>query len=168
MIEYDWDRLRGLGFDLNYIEKSLPEKYRKGLSPREQRIARREAKQTMDKASSPGTTAKELYKDWESDNKFKSRNKKIPKSPATEAFEDTYAEKSSSSKALKAKAEKSGISLSILRSVYSRGVAAWRSGHRPGVSPQQWALARVNSFIMGVGKARQADKDLWKKHKGGK
>lgn len=164
MIDYSWDRLRGLGFDLDFIERTLPKNYKKGLTSKEQQIAKREAKETMAKAEDKSSSAKDLYEDWESDNKFKSRNKKIPKSPSTKAFEDRYAEGSSS--ALAAKSEKSGISLSILRQVYSRGMAAWRSGHRPGVAPQQWALARVNSFITGVGGARKADKDLWNKHKG--
>lgn len=67
--------------------------------------------------------------------------------------------------ALKKKAEKSGISYSILKKVYDRGLAAWRTGHRPGATPQQWGYARVNSFITG-GKTRStADKDLWKRHK---
>ena len=66
-----------------------------------------------------------------------------------------------STTALKKKAKKSGIPLSILRQVYKRGVAAWRTGHRPGTTPQQWALARVNSFITkGSGTWGKADKDL--------
>ena len=43
-------------------------------------------------------------------------------------------------------------------------MAAWRTGHRPGTTPQQWAFARVNSFLTGGG-ARKADADLWKKAK---
>ena len=62
---------------------------------------------------------------------------------------------------LAAKAKKSGISQSVLRSVYNRGMAAWKSGHRPGTTPQQWAMARVNSFITkGSGTWGGADKDL--------
>ena len=34
--------------------------------------------------------------------------------------------------ALKKKAEKSGMPMGILRKVYNRGLAAWRTGHRPG------------------------------------
>jgi hypothetical protein len=68
-------------------------------------------------------------------------------------------------KALSNKAKKSGISKGILRQVYNRGKAAWNSGHRPGVSQDQWAYGRVNSFITGTGGARKADKDLWKKAK---
>ena len=64
-------------------------------------------------------------------------------------------------KGLSAKAKKSGISLSTLRKVYNRGMAAWRTGHRPGTSPQQWAMARVNSYInKGKGTYHGADKDL--------
>ena len=54
-------------------------------------------------------------------------------------------------KGLVKKAEKSGISYGILKKVYDRGMAAWRTGHRPGTTPQQWAFARVNSFITGGG-----------------
>jgi hypothetical protein len=64
------------------------------------------------------------------------------------------------------KAKESGFSLGILKQVYKRGVAAWRTGHRPGTTPQQWGMARVNSFITG-GKTRvKGDPDLWAKQKG--
>lgn len=63
--------------------------------------------------------------------------------------------------ALKKKAEKTGISKTILRKVYNRGLAAWRTGHRPGVTQHQWAMARVNSFATkGKGTWGKADKDL--------
>ena len=62
---------------------------------------------------------------------------------------------------LAAKAKKSGVSLSTLKKVYARGIAAWNSGHRPGTTPQQWAHARVNSYITkGKGTYGGADKDL--------
>ena len=62
---------------------------------------------------------------------------------------------------LKAKAEKSGISLGILKQVYNRGLAAYKTGHRPGTTAPQWAFARVNSFITkGKGTWGGADKDL--------
>jgi hypothetical protein len=64
-------------------------------------------------------------------------------------------------KSLSAKAAKSGISVSTLRKVYRRGVAAWNSGHRPGTTPSQWGHARVNSYISkGKGTYHGADKDL--------
>lgn len=95
----------------------------------------------------------------------------MPKSKATEAYKRMYGDDSADmgeegvSASLRKKAEKSGISLGVLRKVYQRGMAAWQSGHRPGVAPQQWAMGRVNSFITGSGGARKADADLWKKGK---
>ena len=65
-------------------------------------------------------------------------------------------------KGLEKKSKKSGISYGILKKVDDRGMAAWRTGHRAGTTPQQWAFTRVNSFITGGG-ARKADADLWKK-----
>ena len=63
--------------------------------------------------------------------------------------------------ALKKKSEKSGISYGILKKVFDRGVAAWRTGHRPGTNPTQWGLARVNSFATkGKGTWGKADSDL--------
>jgi len=61
---------------------------------------------------------------------------------------------------LAAKAQKSGISLGTLKSVFRRGVAAWNSGHRPGTTPSQWGHARVNSYINKGKTYHTADKDL--------
>ena len=70
---------------------------------------------------------------------------------------------------LKKKAEKSGMPYSILKKVYDRGMAAWKSGHRPGASQQQWAFARVNSFVTkSSGTWGGADKDLAKQVRGSK
>jgi len=64
-------------------------------------------------------------------------------------------------KGLAAKAAKSGISIGTLRKVYNRGMAAWKTGHRPGTTPQQWGMARVNSYITkGKGTYYGADADL--------
>ena len=70
---------------------------------------------------------------------------------------------------LKKKAEKSGISLGILKQVYNRGLAAYKTGHRPGATAPQWAMARVNSFITkGKGTWGKADSDLADKVRGSK
>ena len=62
---------------------------------------------------------------------------------------------------LKNKAEKSGMPLGILKKIYNRGMAAWKTSHRPGTTPQQWAFARVNSFVTkSKGTWGGADKDL--------
>ena len=72
-----------------------------------------------------------------------------------------YAELYEKSGGLAAKAKKSGISVGTLQKVYNRGVAAWKSGHRPGTTPQQWGHARVNAFIVKKKKGGlNHDKDL--------
>ena len=72
-------------------------------------------------------------------------------------------------KGLQNKAEKTGMPYSILKQVYNRGMAAWKGGHRPGASQQQWAFARVNSFVTkSSGTWGGADKDLAAKVRGSK
>jgi hypothetical protein len=73
----------------------------------------------------------------------------------------------SSDTALKNKAEKSGMPLGILKQVYNRGLAAYKTGHRPGATQGQWAMARVNSFITkSSGTWGKADADLAAKVRG--
>ena len=96
---------------------------------------------------------------------------KTKTSKHTKKFKDMFGEDRAISeqnikKALQNKAEKTGISYGILKQVFDRGVAAWRTGHRPGTTPAQWGLARVNSFATGGKTRTTADADLWKKHKG--
>jgi hypothetical protein len=68
-------------------------------------------------------------------------------------------------KALKKKSDKSRFPLSILKKVWDRGYAAWKTGHVPGTTPQQWAMARVNSFIVGGRTTEVGDKALYKQAK---
>ena len=74
----------------------------------------------------------------------------------------------SAEKGLKNKSDDTGVPIGILRDVYRRGMAAWKSGHRPGAGQQQWAYARVNSFLTKQpGTWGGADKDLAKKVRDG-
>ncbi len=61
-----------------------------------------------------------------------------------------------------------GISMKILDQVYDRGMGAYKTNRgavRPSVkSPQQWAMARVYSFVVGGKTQKTADADLWKQH----
>lgn len=97
---------------------------------------------------------------------------KTKTSKHTKKFKDMYGEskkleESNIKKALQNKADKSGMPYSILKKVYDRGVAAWRTGHRPGTTPSQWGLARVNSFATkSKGTWGGADKDLAAKVRG--
>jgi len=69
---------------------------------------------------------------------------------------------------LKNKAKETGVPIGILRAVMRRGLAAWKTGHRPGANQQQWGYARVNSFLTkGDGTWGKADKDLAKEVRDG-
>lgn len=66
------------------------------------------------------------------------------------------------------KSKETGVPIGILRAVMRRGMAAWKSGHRPGIPQAQWAYARVNSFLTkGKGTWGKADKDLAKEVRDG-
>jgi len=54
------------------------------------------------------------------------------------------------------------IPLKTVRAIYNRGLAAWRTGHRPGASPQAWGYARVHSFATKGKTYYTADADLRK------
>jgi len=70
--------------------------------------------------------------------------------------------KKSSATALKNKAKSANAPLGALRAIYNKGLAAWRTGHRPGAGQHQWAMARVNSVLAG-GPARKVDAAQWKR-----
>lgn len=68
-------------------------------------------------------------------------------------------------RSLKDKARASGVPYKYIKESYDRGLAAWRTGHRPGATMQQWGYARVHSFLL-CGKTHYGpDSDLVRKAK---
>jgi len=64
-------------------------------------------------------------------------------------------------KTLQNKADNSRYTLGTLQKVFRRGQGAFLgAGSRPGIGMNQWAMARVNSFIRG---SKKHDTDLRKK-----
>ena len=57
-------------------------------------------------------------------------------------------------------AKATGVSVGVLEKVYNRGMAAWRTGHRPGATEHGWGMARVHSFVLHGKTWRTADADL--------
>ena len=156
---------------LDYMVQMLLEdpSYFKGLSKKE----KEERKRVFDKRSKMDDDDPEAYKDVRTDKgektKTSSHTKKFKKmfgESRWAALKEVWKEAKTLSeapadKALTNKAKKTGIPKGILRQVYNRGMAAWKTGHRPGASQQQWAMARVNSFATkGKGTWGKADKDL--------
>lgn len=159
----EWVELKEAKSSKTKSGKKIPGKYLAGLSEKGKHGSKEAMKKEIDKFR--GT--KEYKLDWDADYK-KGKRIKTKKGRATKAYEKIYGEENlneGADKALANKSKKTGIPTGILRQVFNRGKAAWNSGHRPGVSQDQWAYGRVNSFITGVGGARKADKDLWAKAK---
>ena len=61
---------------------------------------------------------------------------------------------------LEDKAKATGVPLRFLKASYNRGLAAWRTGHRPGATEQQWGYARVHSLLLCGKTATTADADI--------
>ena len=139
-----------------------PKKYVAGLSDKDKKAHDRH----LEKGSKKSDSDKSAYKQSPAD-----KNAKTKPSVHTKKYKQMFGEGdvelNEVIKGLKKKAEKSGMPYSILKQVYNRGMAAWKGGHRPGTTPQQWAFARVNSFITkSSGTWGKADKDLAKKVRG--
>jgi hypothetical protein len=139
-----------------------PKKYVAGLSDKDKKAHDRH----LEKGSKKSDSDKSAYKQSPADKKAKTKP-----SVHTKKYKQMFGESDLSLdeaiKGLQKKAEKSGMPYSILKQVYNRGMAAWKGGHRPGTTPQQWAFARVNSFITkSSGTWGKADSDLAKKVRG--
>jgi len=132
-----------------------PKKYVAGLSDKKKKAHDRH----LEKQGKKSDSDKSAYKQSPADKVAKTKT-----SVHTTKYKQMFGEEI---KGLKNKAEKSGMPYSILKQVYDRGMAAWKGGHRPGTTPQQWAFARVNSFVTkSSGTWGKADADLAKKVRG--
>ena len=100
------------------------------------------------------------FKDPRSYVPFKSdKDAKTRRSSYTSRFH----KKCPNAKTLPAISRCTRVPVKTLRTVYNRGMAAWRTGHRPGASQQAWGMARVHSFVLHGKTYRTADKDLAEK-----
>jgi hypothetical protein len=137
-----------------------PKKYVSGLTDKQKKAHDRH----LEKQGKKSDSDKSAYKQSPADKVAKTKPSKH-----TNKFKQMYGEDYLNEKiaGLEKKAKKSGMPYSILKKVYDRGMAAWKGGHRPGTTPQQWAFARVNSFTTkSSGTWGKADKDLAKQVRG--
>ena len=61
---------------------------------------------------------------------------------------------------LEQKAKATGVPLKFIKESYNRGLAAWRTGHRPGATAQQWGYARTSSLLLCGKTYYTTDSDL--------
>lgn len=132
----------------------LPLKYFKGLSAKKKTLRKKEIK----KFGSKSWRNASAYKGFATDKGIKTK-----KSHYTSNWQKRFPE----AKSLKSKAKATGVPLHYVEECYNRGLAAWRTGHRPGATQQQWGYARVHSFLL-CGKTHfSADADLVRGAKAG-
>jgi hypothetical protein len=129
-----------------------PPKYYRGLSKTKKAQRRRDFAKTR-KLSWRDPKA---YRPFRTDAGVKTRS-----SSYTEAWVSRFPE----AKSLKQKAAATGVPLRFILASYNRGLAAWRTGHRPGATQQQWGYARVHSFLTCGKTYKTTDSDLAKKAK---
>lgn len=78
------------------------------------------------------------------------------------SYTKDFQRKYSKAKSLKEKSTSTGVPYYIVKKVYDKGVAAWRTGHRVGATPEQWGHARVHSFLTLGCTAMSSDSKLLK------
>ena len=85
----------------------------------------------------------DAYKDFETDF-IDGKRIKTKKSRYTKQWNKYFP----NAKSLEEKAEVTGVPIEIIEKVFNKGMAAWRTGHRPGATTHQWGYARVHSFLV--------------------
>lgn len=78
------------------------------------------------------------------------------------SYTKDFQRKHPNAKSLKEKSISTGVPHHIIKKVYDKGVAAWRTGHRVGATPEQWGHARVHSFLTLGCTAMSSDSKLLK------
>lgn len=124
-----------------------PFKYYRGLSTRRKSQRHRE----ITRRANMSFRDPKAYKPFKTDRGVTSRP-----SSYTSRFHSKYP----GVKGLPAISKATGVSMGVLKQVYNRGLAAWRTGHRPGASQEAWGMARVYSFVLHGKTYRTADADL--------
>jgi hypothetical protein len=125
----------------------LPKKYFAGLSKQKKTQRRKEI----------GHFGAYHWKDPRAYTGFKSDvGVKTKKSSYTATFKKLFPDANS----LEEKAKATGVPLRFIKESYDRGMAAWRTGHRPGATQQQWGYARAHSFLVCGKTHYSTDSDL--------
>lgn len=136
------------------VKVYTPYKYFDGLTTRSQVESRFKNILSGSKTNSNNVSA---YKYFETDKK-NGKVKDTKPSKYTKKFFKLYP----NSYSITQKSKSTGIPRDILKKVYDKGYAAWRTGHRVGAGPEQWGYARIHSFALLGCTALSADASLMK------
>ena len=130
-----------------------PSKYYAGLSKSQATRRRKE----IERGKATDWKDPKAYRPFKTDKGVKTR-----KSGYTADWKRRFPDATS----LEQKAEATGVPLSYIKESYNRGMAAWRTGHRPGATQQQWGYARVHSFLLCGKTYHTTDSDIAQEAKG--
>lgn len=130
----------------------LPKRYFSGLSQTKRSIRKRE----LTKRSKLSWKDQKAYRPFKTDKGVKTR-----KSKYNLEWKKKFPKATSISQASSA----TGVPTSLIKQSYNRGVAAWRTGHRPGASKEQWGVARYRSMLLCGKTHYTTDSDLVRKAK---
>lgn len=129
-----------------YSPKS-PKRYFQGLSATKKTQRKRE----IAKYGAMSWKSPKAYAGFNTDKGVKTKESKY-----TAAWKRKFPD----AKSLEDKSKATGVPLTYIRESYNRGMAAWRTGHRPGATEQQWGYARVHSFLLRGKTYFTTDSDL--------
>ena len=127
-----------------------PAKYYKGLSKKKKTQRKRE----IQKYGAMGWKDPKAYVGFKTDKGIATRSSKYTKS---------WKRLFPLAKSLKDKSLATGVPLPYITESYNRGMAAWRTGHKPGATQQQWGYARVHSFLLCGKTYHTTDSDIVKR-----
>tara|TARA_R100001460_G_scaffold4193_3_gene12086 strand:+ start:2582 stop:3058 length:477 start_codon:yes stop_codon:yes gene_type:complete len=141
----------------------VPKKYTKGLGESTQ--ARRKAE--IRKRLKGKKSFKPLPGDARAKTKPSKYTKRIKDSGLRSVIQEEAVKKEGKPRErfVKAVASVTDIPKGIIQEVFDKGLAAWRVGHRPGATQDQWARARVYSFLSKGRTVETADKQLFERAK---
>jgi hypothetical protein len=161
---YDWQGRSGIAVEVKEIDlseaKKKKKKKKKKVNPaylKGTRKSNKSMRREINKCAKE-PRPKSCYDYWDADKKYdKAKEADVTELELVEQYitaviKETKKKKRSSSKKLskatKEKlnkiADKKGYTRGSVYAEYRKGLAAWLTGHRQGVTQHQWAMARVN------------------------
>lgn len=113
-----------------------PHKYYAGLTPKQAAKRRKE----ILKFGKMHWRNPKAYVGFETD--------KIPHRTRKSSYTAQWDRLFPNAKSLEERSKVTGVPLKYIKKIFSRGVSAWRTGHRPLQSPQSWSYPRVSSVLL--------------------
>jgi hypothetical protein len=130
----------------------LPKRYFSGLSTTKRALRKKE----LTKRSKLSWKDQKAYRPFKTDVGVKTRKSK---------YSLEWKKKFPKALSISDAAKETGVPVSLIKKSYDRGVAAWRTGHRPGATKEQWGIARYRSMLLCGKTHYTTDSDLVRKAK---